>query len=147
MSIFENFNLMYNLDLLFQILVGVLVLLFILVSITVFAGFGDLLKAYAQKLLRGIDNSAAALAFGQTPAGHYVNQKLSGLNISADPYLKAVESLPYLKWLQQMGVISPEQFSEFSANILAAGIKLTNGVPDVEFSVLPTDGGQPIKRE
>lgn len=90
--------------------------------------------------LKLVNVDQALVPFGKSPAGVAVNQYLHGLlskvDDVSDPFIGTVTGLPYFRKLQEMGIITPEQFTALVAGTIKKAILLTDGVPNVEFTVL-----------
>jgi hypothetical protein len=82
-------------------------------------------------------------AFWNTVPGRTINdtlkQALPYVDEPTDPLIQRIEATKLLNQLRKWGIISGEDFSKYSAALVADGIKLTNGVPDVEFTLLNFD--------
>lgn len=146
---FENFDLMYNVDTLYAIVIKVLVVLFVFLMMGAFVGFSDAINARIKKGFSKVDSHPFALWFGKTPIGKELNQELLSLASNppdlSDEFNKMVANLGAAKWLLDAGQIDAKTFGTFLKQVIETGVKLTNGVPDVEVSILPTDGGSSIK--
>jgi hypothetical protein len=109
----------------------------LLVAIAV-AVFPDI-KAWLKSRLIQVDKNP----FWNTVPGRAINdalrQALPYVDESSDPIIQRLEATKALNQLRKWGIISGEDFSKYSAALVADGIKLTNGVPDVEFNLLNFD--------
>jgi hypothetical protein len=94
-------------------------------------------------LLPRIDVNPAVLAFGNSVPGKAINDALGRLlpqvDEPTDPFIQRTQTLPVLKQLYEWGWIDGKTFSELASRAVRDGVKLTNGVPDVEFSLLDFD--------
>lgn len=103
-------------------------------SLIAFA-LADKAKGWASK----VDANPAVLAFGNSPLGQaanqYFNQLLSRVDEPSDPIIQAIHNMQALRTLKSAGLVSPELFSHLLAQAVQTGIKLTDGIPDVEFTV------------
>lgn len=81
-----------------------------------------------------------------TVGGRFINDSLRQfqplVDESTDPLIQRLEATKYLRWLHKNGVIKGEDFSRILGALVADGVKLTNGVPDVEFNLLNYDSTQ-----
>ena len=105
-------------------------------------------KYYARLavLLPQVDRNRAVVAFGQSIPGRAANDALSRflpqVDDPSDPLIQRLEATKLLRWLHKQGLLDGADLSKFSAALVADGIKLTNGVPDVEFNLLAYDSTQ-----
>jgi hypothetical protein len=105
-------------------------------------------KYYARLavLLPQVDRNRAVVAFGQSIPGKAANDALSRflpqVDDPSDPLIQRLEATKLLRWLHKQGLLDGADLSKFSAALVADGIKLTNGVPDVEFNLLNYDSTQ-----
>ncbi len=105
-------------------------------------------KYYARLavLLPQVDNNRAVVAFGQSIPGRAANDALSRflpqVDDPSDPLIQRLEATKLLRWLHKQGLLDGADLSKFSAALVSDGIKLTNGVPDVEFNLLNYDSTQ-----
>ncbi len=90
-----------------------------------------------------IDANPAILAFGKSVPGRAINDFLGRtyeqVNEPTDPFIQRIEAMRWFKKAHELGLITGEQFSQLVSSAVANGIKLTNGVPDVEFNLLEYD--------
>lgn len=81
-----------------------------------------------------------------TIGGRFINDSLRQfqplVDEPTDPLIQRLEATKYLRWLHKNGVIKGEDFSRILGALVADGVKLTNGVPDVEFNLLNYDSTQ-----
>lgn len=97
-------------------------------------------------LLPKVDANPLVVGFGQSIPGRAVNDALgrllSKVDSADDPFLVQAQQLPVFKYLFDMGIIDGKTLADLASRALTDGIKLTNGVPDVEFSLLNYDSTQ-----
>lgn len=105
-------------------------------------------KYYARLavLLPQVDANRAVISFGQSIPGKAANDALSRflpqVDDPSDPLIQRLEATKLLRWLHKQGLLDGADLSKFSAALVSDGIKLTNGVPDVEFNLLAYDSTQ-----
>lgn len=101
------------------------------------------IREWAKVQLLKADRSRALQAVGNSVPGKAINAGLKELLLQVDepndPLIKRLEATKVLRQLHQWGVIEGDDFSRIAAALLADGIRLTNGVPDVEFDLLNYD--------
>lgn len=94
----------------------------------------------AEQALRQMDANPAVLAVGQSLPGRTINEGLRGLvprvDEASDPFIQQILHLPILRQMHQAGLINGEELSRLAAGTLQNAILLTNGIPDVSFSLL-----------
>lgn len=90
-----------------------------------------------------VDANPAVLAFGRSVPGKALNDLLSRVQSQVDeptdPFIQRIEAMKWFKKAHELGLITGEQFSQFVSGALSDGVKLTNGVPDVQFTLLDFD--------
>lgn len=110
-------------------------------------GMAVLVKVHEglSKRLAVLDRSPAMLTFGKSWPGRTIHNALAELlpqvDEASDPFIRRAMTLPLLKQLHEWDLLTPEQFSDLASRALADGIRLTNGVPDVEFKIIPPASG------
>ncbi len=97
-------------------------------------------------MLPKVDANAAVLAFGRSIPGRALNDAFGRLlpqvDDPTDPFMQRVQMLTAFKRAQEWGLIDGPTFSKLASSAVADAIKLTNGVPDVEFNLLNYDSTQ-----
>lgn len=97
-------------------------------------------------MLPKIDADPNILAFGRSIPGRALNDVLGRLlpqvDETTDPFIQRVQALTAFKKAQEWGLIDGKTFSELASKALSDAIRLTNGVPDVSFSLLGYDSTQ-----
>lgn len=95
----------------------------------------DKTRAWANR----IDTNPAVLALGRSPIGQaahtYLTDLLPKVDESTDPLVQTVGSLRAIQYLKKAGLISDDFAASVLKSAVETGIKLTDGIPDVEVTV------------
>lgn len=125
------------------VVVGYAALILLLLALV---GVGLLSLTEGRKWLKGRLLQLDRSSVWNTVGGRFINDSLRQfqplVDEPTDPLIQRLEATKYLRWLHKNGVIKGEDFSRILGALVADGVKLTNGVPDVEFSLLNYDSTQ-----
>lgn len=126
------------------LLIGAIIL--VVAGVVLALAIGRKYYARLAVLLPQVDANRAVVAFGQSIPGRAANDALARLlpmvDDHSDPLIQRLEATKLLRWLHKQGLLDGADLSKFSAALVSDGIKLTNGVPDVEFNLLNYDSTQ-----
>ena len=113
----------------------------------VVAKYITLWRRRIEQQLEALDANPVMVEFGQGYEGRWLNQRLQNLQASVDeptdPIYQAAFKLPLIKQAWQAGILSPEQASQAFGDAVGLAVKITDGIPNLTFEVVPDPSALP----
>lgn len=120
---------------------GAALLGILLITVIAIGSFQEIREWVKARLIKA-DKSNVWNTVGGRAINDALRQIQPQLDDASDPLIARLEATKFLNQLRAWGIIKGDDFSRLTAALIADGIKLTNGVPDVEFALLSFDSTQ-----